>query len=126
MLSHIGADLLTRFIGDPAARSLRWIRVRPGFTKAVPPPSTRCRCCAEDHRNALKFTGLSWVKVSACRATLFFFKCGGFSESIRFFLRPRPPISITCMPAPMCHNPIACAKIPGQFRKNPRKSEIFG
>ncbi|XP_072012472.1 nicotinamide N-methyltransferase-like isoform X4 [Engystomops pustulosus] len=57
-----GADLLTRSICDPAARSLRWIRVWPGFIKAVSPTSTRWRCCAEEHRNALKFTGLFLVK----------------------------------------------------------------
>ncbi|KAG8574592.1 hypothetical protein GDO81_009237 [Engystomops pustulosus] len=55
-IAHNGADLLTRSIRDPAACSLRWIRVRPGFIKVVPPPSTGWGCCAEEHRNTLEYT----------------------------------------------------------------------
>ncbi|KAG8535828.1 hypothetical protein GDO81_027685 [Engystomops pustulosus] len=102
---HNGADLLTRSIHDPSARSVWRIRVFRRFTKVVPPMSTRCRCCDQFHRNALKFTKPGQVQVSACQATLFFLNAAVFPNPSGF-----------CTPAPIRHNPIACAKNPGQFR----------
>ncbi|KAG8536794.1 hypothetical protein GDO81_025665 [Engystomops pustulosus] len=80
--------------------------------------STRCRCCAEIRRSFPEFTILSWVQVSACQATNIFLKTQRFFRIRWFFRRPRPPISVTCMPAPMRLNPITCAKNPGQFGAN--------
>ncbi|KAG8542417.1 hypothetical protein GDO81_026745 [Engystomops pustulosus] len=57
---------------------------------------------------------------------IFFLKFCAFFRIRWVFQRPRPPISVACMLAPMRHNPTTCAKNPGQFRERRRKSVIFG